>query len=259
MARIHRAAAEGFARSAAAYERGRPGYPDAAVQHLVAQLPPRAGGARPGGRHRQADAAAARGGPERDRGRAGGRDAGGAAGRSRALSTAPPRRSRWRTVRSTPSTVGQAFHWFDGDAALAEIAPRAARRAGCWRCSGTGAWRTIPVNRAIEALLAPYRGDVPTHRGDAWRAAFERTALFGPLEERVFEQRAGARRGRPGGPRGLDQLHRRRSSPPSGPGCSRRVRALAGRRRRERSRIGPRCRCARRSPAGGRTSVRYAS
>ena len=26
----------------------------------------------------------------------------------------------------------------------------------------------------------------PTHRGDAWRPAFERTTLFGPLEEHVF-------------------------------------------------------------------------
>ena len=42
MSRMHRAAAVGFARSAAAYERGRPGYPEPAVRHVVAQLPPRA-------------------------------------------------------------------------------------------------------------------------------------------------------------------------------------------------------------------------
>jgi hypothetical protein len=37
---------------------------------------------------------------------------------------------------------------------------------------------------------------VPTHHGDAWRAAFERTDLFGPLEEHVFpnEQVLGADR-----------------------------------------------------------------
>jgi hypothetical protein len=38
---VHRAAAVGFARSAGAYERGRPGYPDAAVDRLVARLPGR--------------------------------------------------------------------------------------------------------------------------------------------------------------------------------------------------------------------------
>jgi hypothetical protein len=43
-----------------------------------------------------------------------------------------------------------------------------------------------PVNRAIDAILDPHRGDVPGIRRDAWRAAFERTALFGPLEEHVF-------------------------------------------------------------------------
>ena len=43
-----------------------------------------------------------------------------------------------------------------------------------------------PVNRAIEELLRPYLNLVPSHgRGD-WRAAFERTTLFGPLEERRF-------------------------------------------------------------------------
>ena len=41
-AAIHPAAASGFRRSAAAYERGRPGYPDAAVDRLVAALPGRA-------------------------------------------------------------------------------------------------------------------------------------------------------------------------------------------------------------------------
>jgi hypothetical protein len=44
-----------------------------------------------------------------------------------------------------------------------------------------------PVNRRISELLAPYRGDAPTHRRDAWRSTFERTMLFEPLEEHVFD------------------------------------------------------------------------
>ena len=39
---LHEAAAVGFARSAQAYERGRPGYPDDAVDRLVDALPGRA-------------------------------------------------------------------------------------------------------------------------------------------------------------------------------------------------------------------------
>jgi hypothetical protein len=42
-----------------------------------------------------------------------------------------------------------------------------------------------PVNAAIDELVAPHRGGTPSHRGD-WRAAFERTTLFGPLVERRF-------------------------------------------------------------------------
>ena len=42
------------------------------------------------------------------------------------------------------------------------------------------------MNRAIEAILGPHRAEVPTHRWDNWRATFERTTLFGPLEEHAF-------------------------------------------------------------------------
>jgi hypothetical protein len=44
-----------------------------------------------------------------------------------------------------------------------------------------------PLNRAIEELTAPYRGHPSTFHTGAWRAAFGRSKLFGPLEERVFE------------------------------------------------------------------------
>jgi hypothetical protein len=35
-------------------------------------------------------------------------------------------------------------------------------------------------------VITPYRGETPSHRSGAWRAAFARTALFEPLEERTF-------------------------------------------------------------------------
>ena len=42
------------------------------------------------------------------------------------------------------------------------------------------------MNVAVDELVEPYREGTPTHRGEAWRAAFNRTTLFGPLEEHVF-------------------------------------------------------------------------
>jgi SAM-dependent methyltransferase len=82
--------------------------------------------------------------------------------------------------------VGQAFHWFDGEAALAEI-HRVLRPGGVLALLWNRRVDEDPLNREIDALIAPYRGDAPQHRAGAWRAAFERTTLFGPLEEAVFE------------------------------------------------------------------------
>jgi SAM-dependent methyltransferase len=82
-------------------------------------------------------------------------------------------------------TVGQAFHWFDGDAALAEIA-RVLRPGGLLALVWNRRVDTDPLNKAIEELVAPYRGDTPGHRGP-WRAAFDRTSAFTPLEEAAFE------------------------------------------------------------------------
>ena len=85
-------------------------------------------------------------------------------------------------------TVGQAFHWFDGDAALAEI-HRVLRPEGLLALLWNRRVEDDPVNRAIDEIVDPHRGGAPTHRGDAWRAVFERTTQFGPLEEQVFDNR----------------------------------------------------------------------
>ena len=81
--------------------------------------------------------------------------------------------------------VAQAFHWFDGDAALAEI-HRVLRPGGALALVWNRRRMDEPLNQAIEELIAPYRGHMSTFRTGAWRAAFERTKLFGPLEERAF-------------------------------------------------------------------------
>jgi SAM-dependent methyltransferase len=183
VSRVHRAAAQGFARSADAYERGRPGYPDEAISFLVERLPAAA---------RVLDLAAGTGKLTRPLLAAG----------VEVIAVEPVDEMRALlpgvaldgTAEAIPLedgavdgvTVGQAFHWFDGDAALAEIA-RVLRPRGLLALVWNRRVEDDPVNQAIDAIVDPHRGEVPTHRGDAWRAAFDRTPLFGPLEERVFE------------------------------------------------------------------------
>jgi SAM-dependent methyltransferase len=182
---IHPAAAEGFARSADAYERGRPEYPEAAVRHLVDLLPAGAD---------VLDLAAGTGKLTRPLAAAGLRVV--AVEPVNEMRAALPTgvRALAGTAESVPLdagsvdavTVGQAFHWFDGDAALAEIA-RVLRPGGLLALLWNRRVDEDPVNEALEALVGPYRGDVPAHRTNAWRAAFERTTPFGPLEESVFD------------------------------------------------------------------------
>jgi SAM-dependent methyltransferase len=180
---IHRAAATGFALSVDAYERGRPGYPAAALEPLALA---------PG--FTVLDLAAGSGKLTRPLVESG----------AAVIAVEPVAEMRAvlpsaarvldGTAEAVPLddasvdlvTVAQAFHWFDGDAALAEI-HRVLRPGGrlalLWNRRAEG----DAVNDAIDVLLAPHCGGVPTLRGDAWRAAFERTTLFGPLEEHVFD------------------------------------------------------------------------
>jgi ubiquinone/menaquinone biosynthesis C-methylase UbiE len=181
MSGIHRAAAEGFSRSAEAYERGRPEYPDAAIEYVVELM-------RPGAT--VLDLAAGTGKLTRPLVAAG----------LRVVAVEPVAEMRAAlpgaldgTAEAIPLgdgsvdavTVGQAFHWFDGDAALAEIA-RVLRPGGLLALVWNKRVDTDPLNQAIEELVAPYRGDTPGHRGP-WRAAFHRTSAFTPLEEAAFE------------------------------------------------------------------------
>jgi SAM-dependent methyltransferase len=187
---IHPAAAKGFARSVDAYERGRPGYPPEALALL---------GLRPG--MAVLDLAAGSGKLTRPLLEAGAEVT--AVEPVTAMRAALPEAARVLdgTAEVIPLddgsvdlvTVGQAFHWFDGDAALAEI-HRVLRPGGRLALLWNRRLDDDPVNRAIDALLDPHRGDVPGMRRDAWRAAFERTALFGPLEEHELpnEQRLDA-------------------------------------------------------------------
>jgi SAM-dependent methyltransferase len=189
---IHNTAVRGFSRSADAYERGRPGYPDAAVSLFASRLPARA---------RVLDLAAGTGKLTRPLLAAG----------LEVIAVEPVavmRSALPASVRALEGTaeaiplaaaevdgvaVGQAFHWFDGDTALPEI-HRVLRPDGLLALLWNTRAEDDPVNRAIDELLAPYRRGTPTQRSKDWRAAFDRTTLFAPLEERGFpsEQRLDA-------------------------------------------------------------------
>jgi ubiquinone/menaquinone biosynthesis C-methylase UbiE len=182
-------AAAGFAAASDAYERGRPGYPADAVDALVEALAITSAST-------VVDLAAGTGKLTRALvGRAGTTIAVEPVDemRARLRDAVPGARALAGTAEAIPLpdaaadavAVAQAFHWFDGPRALAEI-DRVLRPGG-----GLGlVWNVRDESVGWVARLgqAIHRHDpgVSTHRTGGWRAAFERTAAFGPLAERTF-------------------------------------------------------------------------
>jgi SAM-dependent methyltransferase len=186
---IHDAAARGFERAVGDYERGRPGFPPDAVRAVVEAL-----GIGPG--KRVLDLAAGSGKFTRELVPTGAEITAVEPVRSmrEALAAALPSvRTLDGTAESIPAddasfnavTAAQAFHWFDGDRALAEIhrvlVPEG-RLALVWNVRD----ERDPLMRGATGILERYRGDTPSYGSMAWREAFERTTLFTPLEERRF-------------------------------------------------------------------------
>jgi SAM-dependent methyltransferase len=186
---IHQSAARGFALAPADYERGRPMYPFEAVRRLVREL-----------RIKPAstvlDLAAGTGKLTRLLAQLG----------SDIVAVEPVAEMRERLVETLQSvtalggtaediplddesidavTVGQAFHWFDGDAALAEIhrVLRPGTRLGLiWNVKD----ESVDWVRQLAEIIEPYRGSAPRVASGAWKEAFERTELFTPLERARF-------------------------------------------------------------------------
>jgi ubiquinone/menaquinone biosynthesis C-methylase UbiE len=188
--------AAAFDTVAAEYERGRPGYPADALDALAREL-----GLAPDSV--VVDLAAGTGKLTRS-----------LAGRfARVIAVEPLAEMRDQLQRALPEVetmegtaermplqdaladavfVGQAFHWFDGPRALAEIARVLKPAGGLALLWNTTPWeeREGPWFAALDDLLEQSRVDLSTmrrHASGGWASAFREGELFGTLSEATFE------------------------------------------------------------------------
>jgi ubiquinone/menaquinone biosynthesis C-methylase UbiE len=82
-------------------------------------------------------------------------------------------------------TVGQAFHWFRAEEALAEM-HRVLRPGGGFALFWNNWDENDPLLGAVDELLRVHRPAAA--RREPWRERYE-PGLFGPLEERAYHQR----------------------------------------------------------------------
>lgn len=185
---VHPIARAGFGAAPDAYERGRPEYPDRAIRWLAERLGLERG-------VRVVDLAAGTGKLSRPLAGTGATVVAVEPVDAMRAAIGPGIEAIAGTAEAIPLpdgsadavTVGQAFHWFDGDRALAEI--HRVLRPGGWLALVWNARRMDdPMHVAIEQLIGSYCARVPRHRHGAWRETFARTELFGPLEEVTFPQ-----------------------------------------------------------------------
>jgi SAM-dependent methyltransferase len=186
---IDQTAAEGFGRAAAAYERGRPDYPNDAVEWMATEL-----GILPGAT--VIDLGAGTGKFSRMLLRTG----------ARVIAVEPVAAMRSELVRVTRGvdvvdgsadaipwadasadavTAAQAFHWFAGAESIKEI-HRVLRVGGGLGLIWNRRDRADPLQASLDAILQRYRGAAPTHERDQWREAMTATSLFGPAGQRQF-------------------------------------------------------------------------
>lgn len=83
-------------------------------------------------------------------------------------------------------TVGQAFHWFDADAALGEIHRVLAPGGGValiWNARD----ERQPLQAALSRIIDPLEGDTPRRRQRDWKTLLAESGLFERTERVLFE------------------------------------------------------------------------
>ncbi len=82
-------------------------------------------------------------------------------------------------------TVGQAFHWFDAERAVAEIA-RVLRPGGALGLVWNMRELADPLQEHLNALLLPYRRELPSEDEQPWRTVLRDAPAFGAEVVRSF-------------------------------------------------------------------------
>ncbi len=186
--RIHEAAARGFEAAVERYERGRPGYPDDAVSYLVHELGIAVGRAvveLGAGTGKFTELIALSG--------------------AEITAIEPVAAMREALQRNCPTVTvldgtaeaipvddasadavvaAQAFHWFDADRALAEVA-RVLRPDGRLGLIWNARDEASDWSERLTAIFDRLSGDGPRYRDMRWRDAFARSEGFAPLHHQV--------------------------------------------------------------------------
>jgi SAM-dependent methyltransferase len=194
---VHEAAAVGFDRAALAYEAGRATYPAPAVQAILSVT-----GAAPGRTLLELGAGTGK--------LTGALVASGA----RVLALEPVAGMREVLARNVPGAdvldavaeavpvghasidavvAAQSFHWFDAEAATAEVA-RILRPGGAVALIWNRRDERVDWMQDLTRILDSRAGDAPRYRTGLWRRGFDVSPAFEPLEPQTWPHRGTAGR-----------------------------------------------------------------